>query len=361
MRIVVASDHLPPHRSGHAVAAAWWIRALADAGHELTVVGDAPPLPDVAVRWRRLPVLPGFTPGHPLAAFRPPGRALAGLMDDPPDVLHLHGYGPACRTAWAALPGVPTVVTLHAFPDGSGAPVAPVVVPVMRKLLTTMLDRARRITVPSDAARRMLEDLLGPEAGRDRVDVLPVGVDPVFAPAARPSSATDSSGSTERRTFLYVGRRSRAKGFDLFARLAHAHPEHDWHAIGDGPGGPDTPYRITPHAGPREVAAALYEADALLAPGPHETQGLVALEALHCGTAVAVPRGSAQAEVVTDGRQGRTYRPRDDEAAWEALRTAAELTRANAVRPPPGFERDALLDRMVGTFLRAMEDPDPAS
>jgi alpha-1,6-mannosyltransferase len=47
-----------------------------------------------------------------------------------------------------------------------------------------------------------------------------------------------------------------------------------------------------------EVARLLASADVALAPGPHETFGLAALEALACGTPVVASRSSALAEIV---------------------------------------------------------------
>jgi alpha-1,6-mannosyltransferase len=49
------------------------------------------------------------------------------------------------------------------------------------------------------------------------------------------------------------------------------------------------------------VAALLASADVVLAPGPHETFGLAALEALACGTPAVVSRTSALTEIVTTG------------------------------------------------------------
>jgi alpha-1,6-mannosyltransferase len=48
-----------------------------------------------------------------------------------------------------------------------------------------------------------------------------------------------------------------------------------------------------------QVAAMLASADVALAPGPHETFGLAALEALACGTPAVVSRTSALREIVT--------------------------------------------------------------
>lgn len=49
----------------------------------------------------------------------------------------------------------------------------------------------------------------------------------------------------------------------------------------------------------RAVAGMLASADVALAPGPHETFGLAALEALACGTPAVVSRTSALAEIIT--------------------------------------------------------------
>jgi alpha-1,6-mannosyltransferase len=49
----------------------------------------------------------------------------------------------------------------------------------------------------------------------------------------------------------------------------------------------------------RTVAGLLASADVALAPGPHETFGLAALEALACGTPAVVSRTSALTEIIT--------------------------------------------------------------
>ena len=50
-----------------------------------------------------------------------------------------------------------------------------------------------------------------------------------------------------------------------------------------------------------DVARLLASADVALAPGPHETFGLAALEALACGTPVVASRSSALAEIAEPG------------------------------------------------------------
>jgi len=343
VRVVLATDHFPPHRSGHAVAVAWWARALATAGHAVTVVSDAPPAAGAAYRALRVPTLPGLAIGHPLAALRPMATALAPLRDDPPDVLHLHGYGPLCRQVQAALPGTRAVLSLHQFPDGAGAPRLPGLERLLGALLEAALARSAQVTVPSEAARRKLR------AGwRRDATVVPTGVAAAFlgAPARPPRPAGPPR-------FLYVGRRSRDKNFGQFVRLARAHPEADWVVLGDGPIDPGSQVRCVPRAAPVEVVAQLQLADALLAPSLHETQGLAVLEALTVGTAAAVPRGTAQAELLREGASGAGYAPGDDADAWRALRAAADLTRAGRVRPPARLDEARLVAAMVEAYAPA--------
>jgi alpha-1,6-mannosyltransferase len=60
------------------------------------------------------------------------------------------------------------------------------------------------------------------------------------------------------------------------------------------------PVDFTGYIGCRDtVATFLATADVAIAPGPHETFGLAALEALACGTPVVVSRTSALAEILT--------------------------------------------------------------
>jgi len=85
---------------------------------------------------------------------------------------------------------------------------------------------------------------------------------------------------------------------------------------------------------PKELATLLASADVVLAPGPVETFGLAALEALACGTPVVVSAASALPEVV--GRAGvaaegedfaggvRALLDRDPEARRAAARARAE-------------------------------------
>ncbi|MFJ1706381.1 glycosyltransferase [Kitasatospora sp. NPDC088346] len=118
------------------------------------------------------------------------------------------------------------------------------------------------------------------------------------------------------------------------------------------------PVRFLGHLGGRdEVAALLASADAVLAPGPVETFGLAALEALACGTPVAVSRSSALPPIVgsaglaaEDSGEGFAIAVRELLARPADERRAAARARAETF----GWES------AVAAFLAAHRVPTPA-
>jgi alpha-1,6-mannosyltransferase len=143
--------------------------------------------------------------------------------------------------------------------------------------------------------------------------VVPLGVDlDLFRPQAR---------TTPRRhevELVTVGRLSAEKrpdrAVDALAGLRATGVDASLTVVGDGPlrarlertaRRRELPVRFLGHLAERaEVAAALASADVAVCPCPHETFGLAALEALACGTPVAVPREGALAELVLRGPGG---------------------------------------------------------
>ena len=82
--------------------------------------------------------------------------------------------------------------------------------------------------------------------------------------------------------------------------------------------------------GRADLAALLASADVALAPGPAETFGLAALEALACGTPVVVSAESALPEVT--GEAGASVPGEDLAAGVRALLARPERTRRAAAR-----------------------------
>jgi alpha-1,6-mannosyltransferase len=94
------------------------------------------------------------------------------------------------------------------------------------------------------------------------------------------------------------------------------------------------------------VAALLATADVVLAPGPHETFGLAALEALACGTPAVVSRTSALREVISADSGAWA-----DNDPWAIARAVADV-----IDRPPGQRRiDARHRAEQFTWARAGE------
>ena len=89
------------------------------------------------------------------------------------------------------------------------------------------------------------------------------------------------------------------------------------------------PVDFTGYIGCRDtVAGIMASADIALAPGPHETFGLAALEALACGTPAVVSRTSALAEILTT-ESGATA---DNDARAIANAVTSMMTRPEVQR-----------------------------
>ncbi|MEV4612624.1 glycosyltransferase [Kitasatospora sp. NPDC049258] len=118
------------------------------------------------------------------------------------------------------------------------------------------------------------------------------------------------------------------------------------------------PVRFLGHLGGRsEVAALLAAADVAIAPGPVETFGLAALEALACGTPVAVSRSSALPPIVGPaGAAAADSGVGFADAVRELLGRPAAERRAAARSRAEGFGWDAA----VAGFLTAQRVPLPA-
>ncbi len=145
-------------------------------------------------------------------------------------------------------------------------------------------------------------DVFVPPPGMQRRDALP------------PSGA--------RVRLLFVGNRTRRKGFDLLPRIMDALSDDyvlfytsGFQGADEGPPHP----RMIPIGAPdRDGLVAAYQScDMLLFPSRLEGFGIAPAEALACGRPVVTTDGSALPEVVDDGVNGFLC-PRDDVAAYAA-------------------------------------------
>jgi alpha-1,6-mannosyltransferase len=151
----------------------------------------------------------------------------------------------------------------------------------------------------------------------DRIDAtntltVPLGVDLETFHPRRHSTALRACWATPSQTLLvHCGRLSVEKradrSIDAVAALCDAGVDVRLVVVGEGPlrdrlerQAAQLPIHFTGFiSNRRTVAGLLASADVALAPGPHETFGLAALEALACGTPAVVSRTSALTEIIT--------------------------------------------------------------
>jgi glycosyltransferase involved in cell wall biosynthesis len=200
------------------------------------------------------------------------------------DVLH-------CPTYYAPLrPRVPTVVTVHDlavlrnpewFPAWTRA-YAPRVVP-------TMIRAATRVIAVSEFTARETEELLG--VPRERIRVVPNGVEPVFAREG-PSAEGDyvlAVGTLEPRKNLQRTIAA-AKRIGVELRVVG---EQGWGRVDPG-------VAWQGRVGDEELARLYRGARCLVYPSHYEGFGIPVAESLACGTPVVTSRGSAMEEVAGD-------------------------------------------------------------
>jgi alpha-1,6-mannosyltransferase len=174
---------------------------------------------------------------------------------------------------------------------------------------------------------------------------VPLGVDlDLFHPGARDDALRARYARPEQLLLVHCGRLSTEKqpenSVEALATLHRDGVDAVLVVAGDGPlrdrlveRAAGLPVVFTRFLADRaEVAALLATADVALAPGPIETFGLAALEALACGTPVVVNAASALPEVVGDAgvavRTDFAQGVREIAARPESARRAAARARA---------------------------------
>lgn len=336
-------------------------RGLADAGHEVHVIGRA--------QWRTHVAKVGGVTMH---ALHVPDEwpAEAGSLGEARDALafawhawrHVRALGPvdvveapeykAQGLYCARDAAVPLVVKCHAHLklclDLNGVALGPdtaLVADVEREALR----RARAVHANSRALGHRCAADYGLEAAR--IATVPYGIDTErFRPV--PSGLRQAWGVGDATVLLFVGRMEARKGIDTlvdaFARLATrrddvvlvvAGPDtvadgrpsqqqwmvEQWAAAGV----PPSRYRLLGPV-PHETLPAIYAAaDVMVAPSPYEAFGLVYLEAMACGAVPVACAAGGAPEVVVDGETGRLVPPGDGRALAAVL---AELVDRPATR-----------------------------
>lgn len=182
----------------------------------------------------------------------------------------------------------------------------------------------------------------------------------------RPGNRMDQAAAPFR--LLYVGSWKKLKGVDLLVPIMRTLGEgFELHYTGgpaaekDKPDMPTNMYDIGRLTTP-QVISAMQNADAFLFPSRSEGFGLVAAEAMACGLPVIGARGTAVAEVVTDGHTGLLCRGDETVDFVKAARRLASDTQlvermrdAGCRHAADSFSFDAMMESYLKLYGRLAE------
>ncbi|MGY1717148.1 glycosyltransferase [Geodermatophilus sp. SYSU D01106] len=302
-RVVQLANFVTPTSGGLRTALASLAAGYAAAGHEVVQVVPGPRAATEDTAWGRRVQLPGVPlPGTGYRLLRP-APVLAALADLAPDRVELHDRTTLRAVAgWSRDRGVPALVVSHERLDRwlrqwlPAAPGVPRAADRLADRANAALAAAGRVVCTTDWAAEEYRRVGAP------VTVVPLGVDlGTFTPARADAGHRRDGGvllvtatrlSREKRPDLAVAATAELARRGLPVRLLVA---------GDGPArralarrAAGLPVVFLGHVpGRAALAGLLGAADVVLAPGPVETFGLAALEALACGTPVVVSADSA--------------------------------------------------------------------
>jgi 1,2-diacylglycerol 3-alpha-glucosyltransferase len=310
------------------------------------------------------PFYPGFRVGLPRLPH----------LDDPdaptPAVVHAHtpmGVGIA-GLRYARRHDLPVVATYHTpLPEYADyLPFSRAAGAIARPYESWFYDKVDLVTGPSESALAGIADHTDADTA-----VISNGIDlERFAPLGR-DTARDrlrDRGYTipEGPVVGYTGRHGHEKrigdlidaasGLDVTVLVGGDGPAHD--ALRERAATADASVRFLGFLD-RDALPAFYAAlDVFVFPSPVETEGLVALEAMACGTPVVGVDAGALVDTVDDGETGRRVPPGD----VDAIRGAIEAILADRARFADGcLDRrddwgvDRTIDRLIEVYDRVLD------
>ncbi|SEH78035.1 alpha-1,6-mannosyltransferase [Mycolicibacterium rutilum] len=341
MRVVQVANFYGPRSGGLRTAVDRLGAEYRARGHEvyLVVPGSRPERHELASGVVRIS-LPAhripFTDGYRAVLPGPVTTLLEQLAPDAIEVsdrLTLRSLG-----QWGRRHGVATVMISHERLDRLVGQLLPA------RAARAVADAANRRTADSYDAVVCTTTFAREEFDRihaTNVHNVPLGVDlDMFHPSRRSASMRRRWARPGQTLLVHCGRLSVEKhahrSIDSVAALRDAGVDATLVVVGEGPmrnrlqrRAAGLPVEFTGYIGCRDtVATMLATADVAVAPGPHETFGLAALEALACGTPAVVSRTSALAEILSVDSGAAA----DNTAEAIAGAVAAIIRRPEAVR-----------------------------
>ncbi|MBW0016656.1 MAG: glycosyltransferase [Mycobacterium sp.] len=312
MRVVQVANFYGPRSGGLRTAVDRMGAEYCAAGHRVFLVVPGPragrsQLRSGVVRITLPARLIPFTGGYRAVLPGPVRELLEELKPDALEVsdrLTLRSLGP-----WGREHGVTTVMISHERLDRLVGQVLP------PRTAQRFADFANRRTAANYDAVVCTTGFAREEfdrIGATNTVTVPLGVDlQTFHPRRHSAMVRQRWAAPAQILLVHCGRLSVEKradrSIDALAALCDAGVDARLVVMGEGPlrarlqrQSAGLPIDFTGFVPNRQaVAALLASADITLAPGPHETFGLAALESLACGTPVVVSRTSALTEIIS--------------------------------------------------------------
>lgn len=312
MRVVQVANFYGPRSGGLRTAVDRLGAEYCAAGHEVFLVVPGPAAQrhrlDTGVVRITLPAkqIP-FTGGYRAILPGPVRGLLAALRPDALEVsdrLTLRSLG-----QWGRGNGATTVMISHERLDRLAGQILP---PRTARRFADFANRRTAadydtVVCTTAFAREEFDRIGAPNAV-----TVPLGVDlRTFHPRQRSAQLRHQFATPAQLLLIHCGRLSVEKradrSIDALAALCDAGVDARLVVVGEGPlraklerRAAGLPVDFTGFITDRRlVAGLLASADVTLAPGPHETFGLAALESLACGTPAVVSRTSALTEIIT--------------------------------------------------------------
>ena len=312
MRVVQVANFYGPRSGGLRTAVDRLGAEYCAAGHEvfLIVPGQQRQTVDLRTGVTRISLPARLIPctgGYRAVLPRPVRGLLEDLQPDAIEVsdrLTLRSLG-----KWGRSHDVATVMISHERLDRLVGQILP------SRAASAIADFANRRTAADYDAVVCTTEFARAEFDRihaPNVVTVPLGVDlDQFHPRRHSEAMRQRWAGREQVLLVHCGRLSVEKhahrSIDTVGALRHSGVDAHLVVVGEGPmrarlqrQAARLPVHFTGYIGCRDtVATILASADVALAPGPHETFGLAALEALACGTPAVVSKTSALAEILT--------------------------------------------------------------
>lgn len=370
-RVVQLANFVTPSSGGLRTTLQNLAIGYAAAGHEVVQVLPGPADSSVETSWGRVETLRApEVPGTGYRLLCEPHRVRRVLERLGPDRVEVHdrttlrGVG-----RWAKGTGIPSLVVSHERLDRWARQWLPARLPVDRWVdrsntaLAASFDAVVCTTAWAEQEFRRL--------GVTHLRRVPLGVDlKRFAPAVPDRSGLAADGEL---LLVLASRLSKEKrpdlAIDAVAELVRRGHRPQLLVAGDGPlrrsleqRAVGLPVRFLGFVPARDqMARLLRAADVVLAPGPVETFGLAALEALACGTPVVANVHSALPEVLGPAGRASASRPRCFADAVEQLLSVPPAVRRAAARSrAEHYPWSATVEGFLRTHRLALSPSRPA-